>query len=114
MADCLFCKIVRKEIPAKIVDEDADTLAFDDIDPQAPVHFLVVPKKHIATANDVGAADEAIIGKLFRTAARIAAARGFAGSGWRGVVNCNRDAHQLVFHVHLHVLAGRQMRWPPG
>ena len=114
MAACIFCQIVNGESPARIVDEDADTLTFEDRDPQAPVHLLVVPKKHIATANDVGAGDEALFGKLLGAAARVARARGFAESGWRAVLNVNRDARQLVFHVHLHVLAGRSMRWPPG
>jgi histidine triad (HIT) family protein len=114
MADCLFCKIVAKEIPAKVVQEDADTLAFDDIDPQAPMHFLVIPKKHIATLNDVAPGDEPLMGKLFSAAARLAEERGFADRGWRAVVNVNKDAHQLVFHVHLHLLAGRTFRWPPG
>ncbi len=114
MSDCLFCRIVAKEIPARIVHEDADTVAFEDIEPQAPVHLLVVPRKHIATANDVEPGDEALMGKLFTTAARLARERGFADGGWRAVVNVNRDAHQLVFHVHLHVLAGRAFRWPPG
>jgi histidine triad (HIT) family protein len=114
MPDCLFCKIVNREIPARIVDEDADTLTFEDIQPQAPIHLLVVPKKHIATANDIGAEDEALAGRLFRSATRVARAKGFADAGWRGVMNVNRDAHQLVFHVHLHVLAGRPLGWPPG
>jgi len=114
MADCLFCKIVAKEIPAKILHEDEDTLAFADIDPQAPQHLLVVPKKHIATLNDAAPADERTLGKLFRTAAKLAKERGFAERGWRAVVNVNEDAHQLVFHVHLHVLAGRAFQWPPG
>jgi histidine triad (HIT) family protein len=114
MADCLFCKIIQKQIPARIVQEDADTLAFEDIDPQAPTHVLVVPKKHIATLNDVTAEDEALMGKLFRAAARVARERGLADRGWRAVVNVNKDAHQLVFHVHLHLLAGRAFQWPPG
>jgi histidine triad (HIT) family protein len=114
MSDCLFCKIVAKEIPAKVVHEDADTLAFEDIQPQAPLHALVIPRKHIATINDVAPQDEALVGKLFRVASKLARARGFDGSGYRVVMNCNRDANQLVFHVHLHVLGGRKMTWPPG
>jgi histidine triad (HIT) family protein len=106
--------MVRKEIPTRVVDEDAETFAFEDIQPQAPAHVLVVPKKHIATLNDIGAEDEALVGKLFRTAGRIAKTRGFAEPGWRAVLNCNRDANQTVFHIHLHVLAGRKMHWPPG
>ncbi len=114
MAECLFCRIVRREVPARIVDEDDDTLVFEDIDPQAPVHLLVVPKAHVASANELAGGGEAIGGKLLAAAARVARARGFADSGWRAVVNTGADAHQLVFHVHLHVLAGRPMRWPPG
>jgi histidine triad (HIT) family protein len=114
MTDCLFCKIVAKEIPAAIVHEDADTVAFRDIDPQAPTHLLVVPRKHLPTLNDAAPEDAALLGRLFTTAASLARAEGFAERGWRAVVNVNRDAHQLVFHVHLHVLAGRAFGWPPG
>ena len=114
MADCLFCKIVEGKIPAKKVYEDDDVLAFDDIQPQAPVHVLVVPKKHVATLNDLAAEDDAMAGKLMRVAARIAKERGIAERGWRATVNVNRDAHQLVFHVHLHLMGGRPFTWPPG
>jgi histidine triad (HIT) family protein len=114
MADCLFCKIIAKEIPARIVHEDEDTLAFEDVEPQAPTHLLVVPRKHIATLNDLVPEEAATAGRLFTTAAKLARQRGFADRGWRAVVNVNRDAHQLVFHVHLHVLAGRTFGWPPG
>ncbi len=114
MAECLFCKIVAKEIPAKLVHEDADTVAFEDIDPQAPVHLLIIPRKHIPTLNDLSPADEPLAGKLFTVAAKLAKDRGLAERGWRAVVNVNKDAHQLVFHVHLHLLAGRPFRWPPG
>jgi len=114
MPDCLFCDIVAKKIPARIVHEDAETLAFEDIHPQAPTHLLVIPRKHIPTLNDVAPEDEALMGKLFAAAAKLARERGFAERGWRAVVNVNRDAHQLVFHVHLHVLAGRGFGWPPG
>jgi histidine triad (HIT) family protein len=114
MADCLFCKIVAKQIPAKVLHEDAEVLAFEDIQPQAPAHLLVIPKKHIATLNDVAPADEATIGRLFTAAAKLAKDRGFAEEGWRAVINVGKDAHQLVFHVHLHVLAGRAFGWPPG
>jgi histidine triad (HIT) family protein len=114
MTDCLFCKIAEKKVPAKIAHEDAETLAFEDIHPQAPTHLLVIPRKHIPTLNDVAPEDEALMGKLFTVAAGLARERGFAEPGWRAVVNVNRDAHQLVFHVHLHVLAGRDFRWPPG
>jgi histidine triad (HIT) family protein len=114
MSECLFCRIARKEVPARIVHEDAETLAFEDIEPQAPTHLLVIPKKHIATLNDVAPEDAATVGRLFTTAALLARQGGFAERGWRAVVNVNRDAHQLVFHVHLHVLAGRAFHWPPG
>jgi histidine triad (HIT) family protein len=114
MADCIFCKIAAKELPARIVREDADTVAFEDLNPQAPTHVLVVPRRHVATMNDLGPEDEALVGKLFRAGAAIAAERGFAASGWRAVMNANRDAGQTVFHIHLHVLGGRPMRWPPG
>jgi histidine triad (HIT) family protein len=114
MSDCLFCKIVEGKIPAKKVYEDADVIAFDDIQPQAPVHVLVIPKKHVATLNDLAPADDALAGKLLRVAAQIAKDRGVADRGWRATVNVNKDAHQLVFHVHLHLMAGRSFGWPPG
>lgn len=114
MADCLFCKIVEGKIPSKKVYEDDDVVAFDDIQPQAPVHVLVIPKKHVATLNDLAPEDDAVTGKLLRVAARIAKERGIADRGWRATVNVNRDAHQLVFHVHLHLMGGRSFTWPPG
>ncbi len=114
MADCLFCKIARKEIPAKLVHEDEDVVAFDDINPQAPVHVLVVPRRHIPTLNDLGPEDDALVGKMARISARIAADRGIAEAGWRSVVNVNREGGQLVFHVHMHCMGGRPMFWPPG
>lgn len=114
MSECLFCKIVRGEIPAKVVHQDADTVAFVDINPQAPTHLLVIPRKHVPTANDLAPEDEALVGKLFRVAAALAKERGIDGSGWRAVVNTHGDAGQTVFHVHLHLLGGRRMGWPPG
>ncbi len=114
MTDCLFCKIVAGEIEADKVHEDADTLAFRDIDPQAPTHVLVVPRRHIATLNDITAQDAALIGKLFLAARQIAEAAGIAESGYRTVINCNAEAGQSVWHLHLHVLGGRPMGWPPG
>jgi histidine triad (HIT) family protein len=111
---CLFCKIVAGEIPASKVYEDDRLLAFNDINPQAPMHVLVVPKVHIATVNDLGADHEPLIGSMIRRAAAIAAERGFDGSGYRTVFNCNAQAGQTVFHLHLHVLGGRPMAWPPG
>ena len=112
--DCLFCKIIKKEIPAKIVYEDDMVLAFEDINPQAPVHILVIPKRHIATSLEVTEDDHVLIGQLFQTANSIAREKGIAEQGFRTVINCNRDAGQTVFHVHLHLLGGRPMSWPPG
>lgn len=114
MSDCLFCKIVEGKIPARKVYEDADVLAFEDIQPEAPVHVLVIPKKHVPTLNDLAPEDDALAGKLMRVGALIARERGIAGRGWRATVNVNQDAHQLVFHVHLHVMGGRSFGWPPG
>lgn len=113
-AECLFCKMVSGKIKPNTVYEDRDVLAFRDINPQAPVHVLVIPKKHIATLNDLNQRDEDLVGKLITTAARIAKESGVAESGYRTVMNCNADAGQSVFHVHLHLLGGRVMRWPPG
>ncbi|HEY6106768.1 MAG TPA: histidine triad nucleotide-binding protein [Anaeromyxobacteraceae bacterium] len=114
MSDCLFCKIAAKAVPAALVHEDDEVVAFDDIQPQAPVHVLVVPKRHIPSLNDLAPEDQSVAGKLFRVAASIARARGVAESGWRAVVNTNREGGQIVFHVHLHLLGGRPMYWPPG
>jgi histidine triad (HIT) family protein len=111
---CLFCKIVAGEIPAKRVHEDEDLLAFEDINAQAPLHVLVIPKRHIPTLNELTAADDGLVGQLARRAASIAKDRGYDSSGYRTVINCNSDAGQTVFHIHLHLLAGRRMAWPPG
>jgi histidine triad (HIT) family protein len=111
-ADCLFCRIVRKEIPAKLVHESADCIAFRDIDPKAPVHVLVVPREHVSSLNEM--TDPALVGRLSLVAAEIARKEGIAESGYRTVINTNRDAGQTVFHVHLHLLGGRAMHWPPG
>lgn len=111
---CLFCRIVAGEIPAKKVYEDDDVVAFDDINPQAPMHVLVVPKQHVATLNDLGADHDRLVGAMVRRAATIAADRGYDGRGYRTVFNCNADAGQTVFHIHLHVLGGRALAWPPG
>ena len=110
--NCLFCRIVRKEIPAKIVAETEDCVAFRDINPQAPVHILVIPRQHIATVKDVN--DPAIVGKLTKLGAELASREGIADSGYRLVINTNADAGQTVFHLHMHVLGGRHMGWPPG
>ncbi len=111
---CLFCRIVTGEIPATKVYEDDDVAAFDDINPQAPMHVLVVPKRHVATLNDLGDDDDRLVGAMVRRAAAIAAARGYDARGYRTVFNCNADAGQTVFHIHLHVLGGRALAWPPG
>lgn len=111
---CLFCRIVTGEIPATKVYEDDDVVAFDDINPQAPMHVLVVPKRHVATLNDLGDDDDRLVGAMVRRAAAIAAARGYEARGYRTVFNCNADAGQTVFHIHLHVLGGRALAWPPG
>jgi histidine triad (HIT) family protein len=114
MADCLFCKIVNREIPASVVYEDDRLLAFNDTNPQAPTHVLVIPKRHIATLSDLTPADDAIVGEIVRRAAAIAAERGIAAGGFRTVFNTNAGAGQSVFHIHLHLIGGRVMHWPPG
>ncbi|MGK0673366.1 MAG: histidine triad nucleotide-binding protein [Halothiobacillaceae bacterium] len=114
MAETIFSKIIRKEIPAQIVYEDEEVLAFRDIHPQAPVHILIIPKKPIATLNDLTPEDAPLIGKLYLVAKRLAGEMGFAEAGYRTVFNCNRHGGQEVYHLHLHLLAGRQMTWPPG
>lgn len=112
--DCLFCGIVAGRIPAAVVFEDDSVLAFRDINPQAPVHFLVVPRTHRATPGDLTEADEALMGRVIRLAAQVAAQEGVAESGYRLVMNAGPDANQTVPHLHVHVLGGRGMRWPPG
>lgn len=112
--DCLFCKIIRKEIPSEIVHEDEDCLGFEDISPQAPIHELFIPKIHIATVNDVDADGAALLGKLMVAARDRAAALGIADAGYRLAMNCNQDGGQAVFHIHLHLLGGRALGWPPG
>ena len=114
MADCLFCRIARKDIPSKIVYEDDQIMAFEDINPQAPAHTLVVPKKHLATFNDVGAGDESLLGHMLVVAARIAKDKGLHEKGYRLVGNCLESAGQSVFHIHVHLLGGRRFTWPPG
>ncbi len=114
MSDCLFCKIRDGLIPAKVVYKDDQCLAFEDINPQAPMHVLVIPTRHIPTINDITVDDREIVGHLFRAASKLAQERGYAQSGYRTVMNCQRDAGQTVFHIHLHVLAGRPLTWPPG
>ena len=114
MTDCLFCRIVRREIPGSIVYEDDHVLAFNDINPQAPTHVLLVTKRHIASLNDLTPADDQLVGELARRAAAIAKDRGIAEGGYRTVFNTNRAAGQTVFHIHMHLLGGRSMEWPPG
>lgn len=114
MTDTLFGKIIRREIPAQIVYEDDDVLAFKDIHPQAPVHVLFIPKHAVATLNDLAPEQAVLAGKLILAAARYAKAEGFADNGYRVVMNCNADGGQTVFHIHLHLLAGRALSWPPG
>jgi histidine triad (HIT) family protein len=114
MTDCLFCKIASRDIPASIVYEDDRVLAFEDIKPQAPTHVLVVPKQHIASLNDLSPDDDRIVGEMVRRAAAIAGDRGLSVRGFRTVFNTNGDAGQTVFHIHLHLIGGRRMGWPPG
>ena len=112
--DCLFCRIVGREVPASIVYEDDRVIAFNDIKPQAPTHVLVVPKRHIESLNELQQDDDEIVGELIRRAAAIAKERGVSADGFRTVFNTNRDGGQTVFHIHVHLLGGRRMDWPPG
>ena len=114
MSDCLFCKMISGEIQPDTVYEDDEVLGFRDINPQAPTHVLVVPKTHISTLNDLQDNHSALVGKLYLAAKKIAADEGIADDGYRTVMNCNAGAGQTVFHLHLHVLGGRPMEWPPG
>ncbi|NJD56408.1 MAG: histidine triad nucleotide-binding protein [Nitrospirae bacterium] len=114
MTECIFCKIVAKKIPARIIHEDDLAIAFEDINPQAPIHILIIPRRHISTALEITQADHALIGHLFQVGAEIAQTRGIAEKGFRLVMNTNADAGQAVFHIHLHLLGGRAMHWPPG
>ena len=114
MADCLFCRLIAGEIPATIVYQNDHVVAFKDITPQAPTHVLVVPRRHIATLNDLIPGDDALVGEMVRAAAGIAKEAGHTDGGYRTVFNCNADAGQTVFHLHLHLLGGRKMGWPPG
>lgn len=112
--DCIFCKIVNKEIPATIIYESEDVIAFNDIKPRAPIHKLIIPRKHIATLNDINEADIFVMGRLLHTARHLAKEASIAEHGYRVVMNCNAGGGQEVFHVHLHLLGGRSMNWPPG
>jgi histidine triad (HIT) family protein len=114
VADCLFCRIVAGQIPATIVYKDDRLIAFKDINPQAPTHMLIVPRRHVASLNELTAEDDGLVGEMIRTAAALATEHGHADRGYRVVFNTNADAGQTVFHIHLHLLAGRHMTWPPG
>jgi len=114
MSDCLFCKMVSGEITPDTVYEDDDVLAFRDISPQAPTHVLVIPRQHVATLNDLDSDSAGLIGKMVMAAAEIARQEGFSEQGYRTVMNCNAHGGQTVFHIHLHLLGGRAMAWPPG
>ena len=114
MSSCLFCKIAAGEIPSAVVYQDDTLVAFRDLNPQAPLHVLVIPRRHVATLNDLAGVDDALVGSMQRAAAAIAKEHGYAERGFRTVMNCNADAGQTVFHIHLHLLAGRSLTWPPG
>jgi histidine triad (HIT) family protein len=114
MTDCLFCKIVSGAVPAALVYEDDSVVAFKDINPQAPLHVLIVPRRHIASLNDLTRDDDALLGSMVRVAASLAMEHGYHDRGYRTVFNTNREAGQTVFHIHLHLLAGRGLTWPPG
>jgi histidine triad (HIT) family protein len=111
---CLFCRIVEGSIPASKVYEDDELVAFDDINPQAPMHVLIVPRRHIASLDELKPDDDGLVGEMVRRAASLAAEHGHADRGYRTVFNCNADAGQTVFHIHLHLIGGRSMAWPPG
>ena len=112
--DCLFCKIANGTIPAGIVFEDKEIMAFRDINPQAPTHVLIIPKRHIATLNDINEQDQQLLGRMIVAAKKIAFEEGLTDAGYRLVFNVNSDGGQEVDHIHLHILGGRQMTWPPG
>ncbi len=114
MSETIFTKIINKQIPAKIIFEDNDVLAFHDISPQAPTHLLIIPKKPIPTLNDVTENDQMLLGKLLLTASMLAKKLGLSENGYRVVMNCNQDGGQAVYHIHLHLLGGRKLNWPPG
>jgi len=114
MTDCLFCKMVAGDIKPDTVYEDDDVLAFRDLNPQAPTHVLVIPKQHVSTLNDLDDEHAPLVGKMMLAAAAVATKEGFAEQGYRTIMNCNADGGQTVFHIHLHLLGGRRMHWPPG
>ncbi|GAA3894641.1 histidine triad nucleotide-binding protein [Halomonas cibimaris] len=112
--ECLFCKMIEREVPADIVYEDEHVLAFNDINPQAPTHVLIIPKKHIATLNDINESDLETVGRLQYAAAKLARQNDFAEDGYRVVMNCNEMGGQTVYHIHMHLLGGREFTWPAG
>lgn len=114
MKDCLFCRIIAGEIPSQKVYEDERVLAFKDINPVAPVHFLVVPKQHLGSLSDAGEAELSLLGHLQLVAVQLARQAGIAQGGYRVIINCGPDGGQTIYHLHLHLLGGREMRWPPG
>lgn len=114
MSDCIFCKIAEKKIPSTIVHEDDKAVAFDDVNPQAPTHVLVIPRKHVASIAELNEADSGLLGHLMLTGSKVAKQKGIAEGGYRLVVNTGRNGGQTVFHLHVHVLGGRPMHWPPG
>ncbi len=114
MAECIFCQIVQGQLPAEIVYEDEEILAFKDIKPAAPIHILFIPKKHIATLFDISEEDEQLLGRIQQAAVKVARDMGLEDKGFRLVVNCQEGGGQVVFHIHYHLLAGREFQWPPG
>ena len=114
MSDCLFCNIIAGQIPAAIAYQDDRLIAFKDINPQAPMHLLIVPRRHIASLNELTGTDDGLVGEMVRRAAALASEHGHDARGYRTVFNTNADAGQTVFHIHLHVLGGRKLAWPPG
>lgn len=114
MNTCLFCQIAAKKIPAAIIYEDSDVIAFHDIAPQAPVHVLIIPREHISTLNDLQTSHTELMGKMIMTAQKLSTQLGIHEKGYRVTMNCNHHGGQSVFHIHLHLLGGRQMHWPPG
>jgi histidine triad (HIT) family protein len=114
MLECVFCNILRGEMPAEFVYEDERIVAFRDINPQAPVHVLILPRKHIPSTNQITPGDVGILGEMILVARKVAEIEGVADSGYRLVINCNEDSGQEIYHLHLHLLGGRRMTWPPG